>query len=140
MARDPKLDLLRSVPLFSELGSGELERVAQLADEVELPAGHVLMRQGEIGSEMYVLVHGAASVDRDGRQLATMSPGSFIGDISLLSEGTRTATVTLTEPSQLLVVGHREFHRLMDSMPSVQAGVLASVAQKLRRLEADRPH
>jgi CRP-like cAMP-binding protein len=140
MARDPKVDLLRSVPLFSELGSRELERVAQLGDEVDLPAGHVLMRQGEIGSEMYVLIRGGATVERDGQLLATMTPGAFIGDISLLSEGTRTATVTLTEPSQLLVVGHREFHDLMDSMPSVQAGVLASVAQKLRRLESDRPH
>lgn len=140
MARDTKLELLRSIPLFSELGTGELQRIEQLADEVELPAGHVLMRQGERGSEMYVLASGEASVDRDGRQINTMGPGSFIGDISLLAEGPRTATVTLTEPSVLLVVGHREFHELMDQAPSIRVGVLTSVADKLRRLEVDRAH
>jgi len=98
------------------------------------------MRQGDQGSEMYVLANGAAKVERDGRQISTMAPGAFIGDISLLSDGARTATVTLTEPSRLLVVGHREFHELMDEMPSVRNGVLRSVAEKLRRLEAERPH
>ena len=140
MASDSKLDLLRSIPLFSELGRHELERVEQLADEVDLPAGHVLMRQGDVGTEMYVLAKGSAKVERDGRPLSTMTPGAFIGDISLLAEGARTATVTLTEPSRLLVLGHREFHELMDEMPSVRAGVLRSIAEKLRRLEAERPH
>jgi len=140
MARDSKLDLLRSIPLFSELGGRELDRIEQLSDEVDLPAGRILMRQGDLGSEMYVLAEGAAKVERDGHLLSTMAPGAFIGDISLLSEGVRTATVTLTAPSRLLVVGHREFHELMDEMPSVRAGVLSSVAQKLRRLEADRAH
>lgn len=140
MASDSKLDLLRSIPLFSELGRRELERVEQLTDEVDLPAGQVLMRQGDVGREMYVLASGGARVERNGELLSTMTPGAFIGDISLLSEGTRTATVTLTAPSRLLVLGHREFHELMDEMPSVRAGVLRSIAEKLRRLEAERPH
>jgi CRP-like cAMP-binding protein len=140
MASDPKLDLLHSTSLFAKLKRHDLERVGALADEVDLPANHVLMRQGDRGSEMYVLARGKATVERDGRRLRDLGPGSAIGEMSLLSEGPRTATVTLTEPSQLFVLAHREFHTLLDEMPSMRLAILESVAEKLRNLDASTPH
>lgn len=137
MAADPKLDRLRSVPLFSGLGSREIERLGQLADEVDVPAGHVLMRQGDRGNEMFVLVSGKVSVDRAGRALGERGAGSVLGEIALLAEMPRTATVIAIEPSRLFVVGHREFHSLMDQMPSVRTSVLEVLASRIAALDPD---
>lgn len=137
---DPKLDLLRSIPIFSGFGGRELERIGMLTDQVDLPAGRVLMRQGEAGHEMYVIVRGRAEVDRDGRVIAERVDGDVVGEIALLDEGPRTATITLTEPSQLLVVGHRDFHMLMDEMPTVRTQLLESLARRMRQLEPDAAH
>ncbi|HUG29295.1 MAG TPA: cyclic nucleotide-binding domain-containing protein [Candidatus Limnocylindria bacterium] len=138
--RDPKLEMLHAIPLFAKLGDRDLERVGQLADEVDLPAGRVLMRQGESGSEMFIIARGAVVVERDGREIAVRGPGEVFGEIALLSEGPRTATVTCTEPSTLLVLAHREFHTLMDETPGVRAAVLDELARRLRAVEIDRAH
>lgn len=135
MARDQKLDLLRSVSLFKGLGDGEIRRLGELVDEVDLPAGRVLMTQGEHGAEMLIVVDGSASVVRDGQPLDDCGPGSILGEISLLDGGPRTATVTLTAPSRLLILGRREFHSLMDEFPDVRLRILETVADRLRTLE-----
>jgi CRP-like cAMP-binding protein len=132
---DAKIDLIASVPIFSEMGRRELEEVAQLVDEVDVPAGRVLMRQGSTGGEMVVLVDGRVAVDRDGRSLGERGPGSVFGELSLLSEGPRTATITTVEPSRILVAGHGAFHELMDNHPSVRTCVMNGVAAKIRTLD-----
>lgn len=137
MASDPKLDLLRSIPLFSGLGKKEIERLGQLADEIDLPAGRVLMRQGERGTEMFVVVSGTVRVERDGNALAERGPGDVIGEIALLSRLPRTATVTALEPTRVFVVGSREFQALMDDMPSVRTSVLEILASRISSLD---PH
>jgi CRP-like cAMP-binding protein len=136
---DSKIDLIKAVPLFARLSRGELEQVAQLADEVNVPAGHILMRQGANGAEAFILASGAASSERDGRPLATYGPGALIGEIALLSEGPRTATVTTTAESHLLVLGHRELHSLMEAVPAIQACVFDDMARRLRELLPDAP-
>ena len=138
--RDPKLQLLHAIPLFSTFGERDLENLGRLAEEVDLPAGRVLMRQGQQGSEMFIVARGAAVVERDGREVARPGPGDFFGEIALLSEGPRTATVTLTEPSTLFVLAHREFHSLMDQSPTIRVAVLDELARRLRALEIDRAH
>lgn len=138
--KDEKLDLLRSIPLFVGFGRRELERLGMLTDRVDLPAGRVLMRQGEAGHEMFVIVRGRAEVERDGRVIAERGNGDILGEIALFDEGPRTATVTLTEASQLLVVGHRGFHALMEEMPTVRTQVLESLARRVRQLEPDAAH
>lgn len=140
MARDLKLELLRSIPLFAGFGRREIERLGQLVDEVDLPEGRVLMRQGDSGNEALVIIEGSARVERDGRLIAERTNGDVIGEIALVSEGPRTATVTLTAPSRLLVVGHREFHTLMDEMPDVRLKVLSELARRVRDLEPDAAH
>lgn len=137
---DEKLGLLKSIPLFAGFGRRELERLGMLTDVIDLPAGRVLMRQGETGDQMFVVVRGRAEVERDGRVIAEVGNGDILGEIALVDKGPRSATARLTEPSQLLVVGHREFHTLMDEMPTVRMQVLESLARRVRHLEPDAPH
>lgn len=137
---DAKLDMLRTVPLFRDLGRKELETVGRLADTLDVPEGKVLMREGESGSEMFVVGTGSVSVVRDGREVARLGPGHVVGEIALLSEGPRTATVVAAEPSTLFVLAHREFHTLMEDSSEVRRCVMDELARRLRGLEADRAH
>ena len=140
MARDEKIDLLRTVPLFHGLRDRELERISALADIIDLPADRRIMSQGERGAEMFVLVSGQARVERDGAVLADRGPGEVLGEIALLDGGPRTATVTLTEPSRLLVLARREFQALLDEFPDVRLHVLETVAHRLRSLDHEAVH
>jgi CRP/FNR family transcriptional regulator, cyclic AMP receptor protein len=140
MARDAKIEALRSVRLFSDLRQRDLEQVAQLADEVDVPAGHVLMREGETGSQMFVIASGEARVERGGHEIAVLGPGAHLGEMALVAEGPRVATATVTKPAHLFVLAHREFHSLMEDVPSVRDCVLNEVARRLRELEPEKAH
>src|SRR5262245_36616385 len=140
MVTDGKMEALHSVPLFSDLSPRDLEKVRQLADEVDLPAGHVLMRQGENGSQMFIILEGEARVEHDGREIAVLGYGDVLGEMAIVAEGPRVATATLTKPSHLFVIAHREFHALMDDYPSVRDCVLSTVARRLRELEPEKAH
>jgi len=140
VATDEKLEKLRRVPLFAGFGKRELERLGMLTDEVDLPAGRVLMRQGDPGEELFVLMRGAARVERDGRDLVAMHADDFFGEIALIDGGPRTATVTLTEDSALLVVGRRQFQQLLDEFPEVRLQVLEALAARVRSAETDAAH
>lgn len=139
-ATDTKREMLRAVSLFETLSDKELAAVERLADTVDVPAGHVLMRQGASGGEMFVIASGGVVVDRNGSEVATLGPGSVVGEMALLSEGPRTATVTTTEPSTLFVLAHREFHSLMAASAEVRDCVLTAVAHRIREGEEDRAH
>jgi CRP/FNR family cyclic AMP-dependent transcriptional regulator len=134
---DQKLELLRKVPLFSELNSRDLAELGALVDEVDVPAGKVLCQQGRPGEEFFVIVDGNVQVERDGRELAVLGPGQFLGEVALIDEGPRTATATTTTNGRLLVIGHREFHGLMDQYPSIETCVLRSLARRVRQLDPD---
>lgn len=137
MARDEKLEHLKRVPLFARLGKRELERLGQLADEVEVGMDRLLTEQGTTGHEFFVVLDGWLTV-LDGRTpVARLGPGEFFGEIALLEERPRTATVRADGIARVLVVGHREFHALMDEFPTVRTAVLDAVADRLRRVEAD---
>jgi CRP-like cAMP-binding protein len=139
-ARDPKTELLRSIPIFAACGPGDLQRIAQLVDEVDIPDGRVIMRQGDSGTQMFIVTSGTARAERDGRHLADFGPGGVFGEMSIIAEGPRTATVTAVEPMRAFVVGHREFHSLMDSYPDFKMRVLEGLATKVRRLEENAVH
>jgi CRP-like cAMP-binding protein len=137
---DEKLELLRKTPLLAGLGRRDLEEVGRLADEVDVKAGHVLMREGDPGREFFVIVDGTVRIDRGGETIRRMGAGDFVGDIALVTERPRTATVTAESDARLLVVGHREFHSLLDQFPSIRLSVLESMALRLRDLEPDHAH
>ena len=96
-----------------------------------MPAGQVLTTEGDSGREFFVLVDGAADVRRNGRKVGTLGSGDFFGEIALVSERPRTATVTTTGPVLLLVVTDRAFRELMRNMPSIQLKVLTALADRL---------
>jgi|SRR5918998_419403 CRP-like cAMP-binding protein len=132
MARDEKLEHLRKVPLFARFGSKELERLGQLADEVEVGLDRVLAEQGAIGHEFFIVLDGRVMVLDGKTPIAMLGPGDFFGEIALLESVPRTATVRAEGIVRLLVVSHREFHALMDEFPSVRTAVLDAVAERLR--------
>ena len=126
-----KTDAMRKVPLFAQLSKRELEQVAALADEVEIPAGRVLMQEGDRGREFIVLLDGEADVERGGRHLRTLGRGDFLGEIALVSRVPRTATVTAKSDLRALVITDQGFRSLMASTPEIQAKVLDAFAERL---------
>jgi CRP/FNR family cyclic AMP-dependent transcriptional regulator len=137
---DQKLELLKRVPLLSGLGKRDIEEVGRLADEIDLPAGHVLTREGASGHEFFVIIDGTVRVDRGGVSIGSLGPGDFLGEIALVDDGPRTATATTESPAKLLVVGHREFHSLMAQFPTIQTCVLQALAKRVRSLDLNAAH
>jgi len=140
VARDEKLDLLHRIPLFNGLDRHQVERLGQLAEEVDVPAGKVLIRQGDVGGDLMVLATGTVAVDRDGSRINTLGPGDFFGEIALIDGGARTATITTEQPCRLVVLGHREFHAAMDEFPAVASQILATLAHRIRTLDEHAGH
>jgi CRP/FNR family cyclic AMP-dependent transcriptional regulator len=134
LRKNAKVDLLRQVPLFAQCSKRELEMVAGIADEVEVDEGTKLTQQGDRGREFGVIVDGSASVSADGNEIAKLRAGDFFGEIALVSDIPRTATVTATSPIQLLVVSARDFRRLMRESPGVQNKVLQALAHRVAEL------
>ena len=133
LGKDAKVDLLKHVPLFAGCSKKELRELASRTDEVDLRDGYVLMREGRPGREFIVLVEGTAEVTKDGTKLAELEAGDWVGEIALLTNVPRTATVTATSPVRVLVVTDRAFRRLVETMPSIALKVLASVGDRLAR-------
>jgi CRP-like cAMP-binding protein len=129
--KDAKMDLLKGVPLFAGCSKAELQRVASLADELDLAEGATLIREGERGREFIVVVDGTVRVTRKGKKVRDLGAGDFIGEIALVSDVPRTATVTATSPVRLLVVTDRAFRALIEQTPSIATKVLQSLGERL---------
>lgn len=131
LRKDAKIELIARVPLFGHCTKKELAAIAGRADELTLPAGRQLVRQGERGREFVVIVDGAADVRRNGRKINELGRGDFLGEIALLSGAPRTATVTTTAPTRILVVTDRAFKSVITELPSVQPRLLAALSARL---------
>src|SRR6266498_5170209 len=126
-----KVDLIARVPLFGGLSKRELGQVASIADEIDLPADKLLIREGEHGREFFVLLEGEAEVARKGKKLATRRAGEFFGEIALVSNLPRIATVTTRKPVRALVIRDVEFRALLKRTPAIALKVLNAVAARL---------
>ena len=133
LRKNAKVELLRRMPLFAQFSTRELNEVAAVADEVEVAEGKALTKQGRPGREFFVLAEGQADVERDGRRVFTLGRGDFFGEIALIAKRPRTATVTTTSPSRVLVVTDRSFQTLMERFPSMQLKVLQTLAERVGR-------
>jgi CRP-like cAMP-binding protein len=131
LRKNAKIELLKRVPLFAGCSKRELAEIASLADEVDLPAARDLTREGASGREFLVLVQGEADVLRKGRLVASLGPGDFVGEIALVTDVPRTATVKTTQPTHALVLTRRDFRGLMKRVPSIQLKVLEALASRL---------
>jgi CRP-like cAMP-binding protein len=119
-----------SVPLFDSVPRRRRDDVQSWADEIEVSAGEVLIRQGDYAREFFVIVEGLAEVVRDGRHVATLGPGEFFGEGGLIEGPERSATVRAVTEIDLLVLGRREFSEMMHSTSTIAEGVLAAAARR----------
>jgi CRP-like cAMP-binding protein len=131
LSKNSKVAAIARVPLFCRLSKGELARIAQLADEVDLPQGKTLTKEGSRGREFFVLLEGSADVQRKGQRIATMRGGDFFGEIALVTNVPRTATVTTSSPVRALVITDRDFRNLLRDSPAIQGKVLDAIASRL---------
>jgi len=129
------LESLRSVALFSACSNKDLEKVAKATDEIEMTAGTMIMDQGRLGREAFVIVDGEVIVKRNNRKVATLGPGSVVGELSLLDKGPRTATVVCETDCTLLVIDQRRFMGVLDSIPAISHKLMASLASRIRELD-----
>ena len=131
LRKDAKVELIKRVPLFEDCSKAELRQIAETADEVDVPAGTLLTKEGATGKEFVVIVEGAAEVRRRGRMINELGSGDFLGEIALVSGAPRTATVKTTEPTRALVLTAQAFRSLMRRVPSIQLKVLAALARRI---------
>jgi len=133
---DTRVDLIRGLPLFELCSKRDLRRIAALAVERDIAGGTELIREGEPGSDFYVVVDGEVDVRRRGRRVARLGAGSFVGEIALLSRSPRTATVVAATPLRTLVISGRDFVALLDSLPELWLKVARTLADRVDADEA----
>ena len=128
---DARIDRLRSVPLFASCTDKELSFIASRVDEVDIPAGQVLTKKGESGGDFFIILEGKAEVEAaEGKR--ALGPGDFFGEIALLDNGPRTATVRAATAMRCLVLGHEQFRDVLHQNGDIAVKVLRAVTQRLR--------
>jgi CRP-like cAMP-binding protein len=129
--RDEKVRLLSRIPLFAACSQAELARVATITTQVDVPSGEVLIREGDAGDLFFVLVKGSAEVRKGKRQVATLHAGDFAGEIALLTDHPRNATVRTTSPVTALRATRKGFSALLETSPKIQGKVTKALADRL---------
>ena len=137
---DGKVSLLKEVPLFWACSDKELRKIARIADEVDRPAGAVLIKEGEAGRELFVIADGSVKITRGKRKIATVGRGNVIGELAVLDHGPRSATVTTETPVKLFVIDARSFSALIEDAPTVGYKIAKTLAERLRSAENSPTH
>jgi CRP-like cAMP-binding protein len=132
LTRDRRSAMLSAARLFDGVDPAGMEHIAAVAVEVEFPADHVIARQGEIGTGFFVIVSGAARVVRDGGTVATLGPGDFFGELSVLDGQPRVAQVIANGPTTCLALASWDFEAILLEEPRVSLAILRGLAGRLR--------
>lgn len=130
-----KTALLQKVSLFRSLSRKQLEQVAGLADEIVVPAGKRLATAGDSGQELFIIIEGDAVARPAGKGTVRLGPGEFFGEMSLVDGGPRSATVDAATSMRLLVVGRREFWRLLEAAPPLGVKIMSVLSRRVREAE-----
>jgi CRP-like cAMP-binding protein len=136
-SQDAKVKALKHAPLFDGLSRKELTQLARVSEDLEVEPGTVLCKEGDIGQEFFVIVDGKLKVSRRGRRIATRGAPDFVGEIALLEELPRTATVTAETPVRLFALTRKDFRHLLDENPSVERKVMRALARRLAEASKD---
>lgn len=131
------LEHLARVPMFSACSKKELEQVARMSEELDVPDGEVLIKEGTPGRDFFVIVDGKATVNRKGKDVATLGPADFFGELALLDRAPRNATVTAAGPLRVFVLTQQSFHSLLATIPSLSNKVMVGMARRLHELDAN---
>jgi CRP-like cAMP-binding protein len=135
--QDTKVAALSKAPLFEGLSKKELTQLARVSEDMEIPAGATLCKEGEIGHEFFVIVDGDVEVRRKGKSLGKRGGGDFIGEIALLEEIPRTATVKAKSDLRVFVLTSKDFRHLLEESPAVERKVLRALAKRVADLSKD---
>lgn len=118
--RSGTVDDLRHIALFATLSNADLQEIAQLGEPVDAEPGAVLIDQGDVGVECFLVLEGEAGISSSGEHLATIGPGSIVGEMALLGHRPRNASVVAHTPMRLLSFNIAAFKRLLEDMPQAR--------------------
>lgn len=137
MARDRDIEAhIAEVDLFSGLSGSQVKRLAAAAKEVSHPAGKAVSTEGLGGLAFHYILEGTARVSKEGRELRTLGPGDYFGEISMIDGRPRSATVTVVEPMTVLAIPHQDFEGVIDKDPEFARQLLKTLCARLREAEA----
>jgi bacteriocin-like protein len=128
---------LRQVPMFKELSNKQLSQISGLMTRIERPSGTVLIDEGRAGHEFFIVLEGEVEVRHGDQLLATRGPGDYFGEIALLDNRPRTATVVVTQPVVVEVLSRQEFASLLAQAPELSQEIMATMARRVG--DADPP-
>ena len=140
LTHDRRAELLAACPLFQGIGADGLATLASRAIQIDFPAGHVIARQGEIGTGFFVVITGKVRVVRDGTAVASLGPGEFFGELSVLDRQPRNAMVTADEPTSCLALASWDFEKVLLEQPALTLAILRGVATRLRQVTDSARH
>jgi len=140
LTHDRRAELLGGCPLFHGTDADDLAALARSATEVRFPPGHVIARQGEIGTGFFVVVAGRVKVVRDGRIVAELGPGEFFGELSVLDRMPRNAMVAAEIPTTCLALASWDFEAVLLEQPALTLAILRGVATRLRDVTESARH
>lgn len=121
--RDPKISRIAELPSFADLPRRVLAAIAARADEFERPAGVTIAREGTRGWEAFVVLEGNVAVWRGGHEVAVLGPGAVVGEMSLLGDTPRNASVVTLTAARLLALAPRDLDRVMEASPKLAARI-----------------
>lgn len=121
---------LASIELFSSLSKRERTEIAGRADEIDVPEGTHLVREGEFAYEFFVIEDGSAEVLRDGQHVADLGPGDFLGEIGIVTRAPRNASVVAREPTRVMVLSEQDFRGVARSFPTVAEQIREAVRER----------
>lgn len=134
-SHDTKADALGLCPFFAGLSRGELGELTKRTEDLEVEARKVLAREGATGSEFFVIVEGEVSVTKDGKEIRTLGPSDFFGEIALIEDRPRTATVTAKTPLRFFVLTRQNFRSLLQQQPELEEKVMDALKERVRATE-----
>lgn len=129
------IDLLKKVDLFDELSDAELRKVAQIAKSVEFPADEAITEQGTPGGRFHVIESGTAKVVAGGRARATLGPGDYFGELSLIDGQPRSATVVALEPLRTWSIAEWNFRPLLKTQGTISYKLLVKLCARVRSMQ-----
>ena len=132
-------EVLEKVPLFAELSQDEIDQIAGLFKERRFAAGETITREGAGGAAFFVIESGAVEVSVHGKQVATLSEGEYFGEMALIDEGARAATVTATTDLVCHGLTYWEFRPLVQHNATIAWNLLQTLAKRLRTAQDDPP-
>jgi CRP-like cAMP-binding protein len=132
------VELIQRVPLFSDLDRKELESLARTFKEREVSAGDTVVSEDSGAAGFFVIEEGNATVTVHGDERGTLGPGDYFGEIALIDEGARTATITADSDMRLYGLTFWEFRPLVEQNASIAWKMLQTLARRLRQAESAR--